>query len=223
MGRARDERDLLWRVCSRLVWWGFRAAFRLRPAGVAFVPAAGPAVLAANHVSALDGVVLAAVVSERRRRVVRFLVAAEFFRRWSVGWALRRFRQIPVRRGARDARALEEAISTVRGGALAGIFPEGTVNPGAGLLPGRSGVARIALTASAPVVPVGIWGTQHRWPRSGLHLRPPWRPRLAVVFGPPISPEGDPGDEADVAAFLERVMGGIARQVEAARALAEAR
>lgn len=221
--RARDERGLLWRLCSRLVWAGLRLAFRLRTAGTSFVPSSGPAVLAANHVSALDGVALAAVVSERRRRVVRFLVAAEFFRRRAVGWALRRFRQIPVRRGARDVGALEEAVSTVRRGALAGIFPEGTVNPGAGLLPGRPGVARIALAAHVPVLPVGIWGTQLRWPRSGLHLRRPWRPPLAVVVGPPIEPQGDPTVEADVAAFVGRVMDGIARQVEAARALAEAR
>ncbi len=219
----RDERGPLWRLSSRLVWWGFRLAFRVRVAGASFVPAEGPAVLAANHVSALDGVALAAAVSERRRRVVRFLVAAEFFERWSVGWALRRFRQIPVRRGARDAGALEEAISTVRRGALAGIFPEGTVNPGRELLPGRPGVARIALAAGAPVIPVGIWGTQLRWPRPGLHLRRPWRPPLALVFGPPIPPEGDPTREGDVAALVDRVMEGVARQVAAARVLAEAR
>lgn len=187
------------------------------------MPTSGPALLAANHVSALDGVVLAVVVSERRHRVTRYLAAAEFFERWTVGWALRLFRQIPLRRGERDAAALEEAVGAVRRGGLVGIFPEGRVGTGAELQAGHRGVARISLAAGAPVVPVGIWGTQHRWPRSGLHLRRPWRPSLAVVFGPPIPPEGDPADGSDVAAFVERVMRALVEQVEAARALAEAR
>jgi len=220
---TRDERGLLWRICSRLLWWALHLCFRVRVAGASFVPASGPAVVAANHVSALDGVVLAVVVSERRRRMTRYLAAAEFFERWTVGWALRRFRQIPLRRGERDAAALEEAVATVRAGALVGIFPEGRVGDGAELQPGHRGVARIALAAGAPVVPTGIWGTQRRWPRPGLHLRRPWRPGLAVVFGPPLPPEGDPGAEADLDAFVDRVMAAIADQVEAARALAEAR
>lgn len=220
---VRDERGALWRICSRLVWTAFRLCFRVRVAGASWVPWTGPAIVAANHVSALDGIALAAVVSERRRRVTRYLVAAEFFERWTVGWALRAFRQIPLRRGERDAAALEEAVATVRRGALVGIFPEGRVGDGAGLQPGRRGVARIAVAAGTPVVPTGIWGTQRRWPRRGLHLRRPWRPALAIVFGLPLAPEGDPGSEADLVAFVERVMAAIADQVEAARELAEAR
>jgi 1-acyl-sn-glycerol-3-phosphate acyltransferase len=67
-------------------------------------------------VSALDGLVLGLAVSERRKRVTRFLAAAEFFGKWRAGWALRLLRQIPVRRGARDAGALDEAVATVRAG-----------------------------------------------------------------------------------------------------------
>ncbi len=220
MSRAGDERDPFWRFASLVVGGIARACFRLRYAGTEHVPPTGAAIVAGNHVSALDGVVLGLAVSERRKRVMRFLAAAEFFERRAFGWALRRLRQIPVRRGERDTGALDAAVETIRRGALAGIFPEGKVNDGTELLPGRRGVARIALATGAPVVPAGVWGTQDRWPRSGLRWGRPWRPRLAVVFGEPIPPEGDPASDEDLDAFVGRVMAGIARQVEAARELA---
>ena len=214
-------------------WWLFgiavvgffsRIAFRLRVEGTDRVPRAGPAIVAANHVSALDGVVLALTTSSRSKRMTRFLVAAEFFRKIRFGWALRLYRQIPLRRGQSDQGALDVAVETIRDGALAGIFPEGTVNPepDAGLSRGRKGAARIALATGAPVVPVGIWGTQDRWPKSGLHVRRPWRPVVAVSYGEPISPNGAVDSDVDVQAFTDLVMAAIEEQTEQARKLAEA-
>jgi len=214
-------------------WWLFgiavvgffsRLLFRLRVEGADRVPSSGSAIVAGNHVSALDGVALALATGSRGRRMTRFLVAAEFFRKLWCGWALRLYRQIPIRRGARDQGALDVAIETIRGGALAGIFPEGTVNPEpeAGLLRGRKGAARIALATDAPVVPVGIWGTQARWPKPGLHLRRPWRPAVAISYGEPIPPKGDAGSAADVQAFADVITDAIAAQAERARELAEA-
>jgi 1-acyl-sn-glycerol-3-phosphate acyltransferase len=213
-------------------WWLFgiavvgffsRVLFRLRVEGADRVPSSGSAIVAGNHVSALDGVALALATGSRGRRMTRFLVAAEFFRKLWCGWALRLYRQIPIRRGVRDQGALDVAIETIRGGALAGIFPEGTVNPEpeAGLLRGRRGAARIALATDAPVVPVGIWGTQARWPKPGLHLRPPWRPAVAICYGEPIPPKGDAGSTADVQAFTDVITDAIAAQAERARELAE--
>jgi len=214
-------------------WWLFgiavvgffsRLLFRLRVEGADRVPSSGSAIVAGNHVSALDGVALALATGSRGRRMTRFLVAAEFFRKLWCGWALRLYRQIPIRRGARDQGALDVAIETIRGGALAGIFPEGTVNPepGAGLMRGRRGAARIALATDAPVVPVGIWGTQGRWPKLGLHFRRPWRPVVAISYGEPIPAKGDAGSAADVQAFADVITDAIAAQAERARELAEA-
>jgi 1-acyl-sn-glycerol-3-phosphate acyltransferase len=211
-------------------WWSFGLAavgwfvalcFRVRVVGVDRVPD-GPAVVAGNHVSALDGLLLAVATGRGARRMTRFLVAAEFFDKVRFGWALRLYRQIPLRRGAGDAGALQEAVRTVSGGALAGIFPEGLVNadPERGLQRGHSGVARIALATGAPVIPVGIWGTQRRWPRDGLHLHRPLRPRVALAYGAPIEPSGDPDSVDDVRGFTETVMAAIEEQVRAARELA---
>ena len=215
-------------------WWGaglallgpvLRLLFDLRWAGIDRVPRTGPAILAANHVSALDGVVLAYLVARHGNRPTRYLVAAEFFDRWFHGFWLRTFKQIPIRRGVNDSGALDEAVATVRSGAVAGIFPEGTVNPDPDgpMLRGRTGVTRIALAAGAPVIPVGIWGTQIRWPRTGLTVRRPFRPTVALAFGPPIDPTGDPSSIDHIQASAALVMTRIAEQTVAARTLAERR
>jgi 1-acyl-sn-glycerol-3-phosphate acyltransferase len=212
-------------------WWRFgvvvvggvvRMLFRVRVTGVDSVPIEGPGIAASNHVSVLDGIVLALVIARRRRRMTRFLTAAEFFRKPFYAWALRLYRQIPIRRGESDEGALDEAVRTVRAGALAGIFPEGKVNPvpEGPLQRGRTGVARMALATGAPVVPVGIWGTQRRWPRSGIRWERPFRTTIALEFGAPVTGEGDPDSPQDTQRLTELVMERIADGVGRARASA---
>jgi 1-acyl-sn-glycerol-3-phosphate acyltransferase len=77
---------------------------------------------------------------------------------------------------------------------------------GPDLLPGAKGAARIALSAGAPIVPVGIWGTQDRWPRWGFKRSGPLRTAVGLVYGAPIPPEGDPRSRADVRALTDRLM-----------------
>jgi 1-acyl-sn-glycerol-3-phosphate acyltransferase len=208
-----------WRFGLAVVGFVSRLLFRIRVTGAERLPARGPAIVAANHISMLDGVALALVTSHRSRRMTRFLVAAEFFAKPMVAWALRLYRQIPLERGRADTGALDEAVATIQAGALAGIFPEGTVNPDpeAGLQRGRSGVGRIALRTRAPVIPVGIWGTQARWPKSGLHIQPPWRSSVAIAYGEPIEPAGSADSVEDVQVFTDLVMTGIAKQVAEAK------
>jgi 1-acyl-sn-glycerol-3-phosphate acyltransferase len=196
----------------------------MRVNGAEHLPA-GAAIVAANHVSALDGPLLAVAIARTARRMTRFLVAAEFFRRRRTGWALRLYRQIPLRRGAGDAAALDEAIATVRSGALAGIFPEGRVNPApdAGLQRGHRGAARIALATGAPVIPVGVWGTQARWPPRGVRWHRPFRPSAAIALGPPLRLHGSVESIEDVDRGTREIMAAIEGQTRTARALAAAR
>lgn len=211
-------------------WWRFgvvpsvllaRLLFRVRVTGIHLVPLDGAAILAFNHISVLDGPCIAVETAWRRRRATRFLVAAELFDVPVCGWILRRYRQIPIRRGRRDRGALGEAVAAVRRGALAGIAPEGAVNPHPERLQRiRSGIARVALPADAPVIPVGIWGTHRRWPKGRRTWRPPFRPRLGIAFGEPIEPKGDVARQEDVDAFVERVHRALEDRLEGARALA---
>jgi 1-acyl-sn-glycerol-3-phosphate acyltransferase len=216
---AAGELNAWWRYGLLVVGPLVRLLFRVRVAGTEHVPARGPTILAFNHVSSLDGPVLAIEFGRRVRRPTRFLSAAEFFDRRFHGWVLRTFDQIPIRRGQSDAAALDEALHVLRGGSVVAIAPEGTVNEDPAMLGRiRSGVARLALPTGAPIVPVGIWGTQARWPRSGLRWGAPWRPRLAIAFGPPLLPDGDADVEGDIEALKDRLRDRLAEQVAIAQA-----
>jgi 1-acyl-sn-glycerol-3-phosphate acyltransferase len=218
-----EEFNLWWRVTIPLFLPLVRLLFRVRVDGVEHVPSSGPVIIAFNHVSVLDGPAMGLETVWRVRRRMRFLVAAEIYHKPIFGWIMRRYEQIPIRRGSGDAGALDVAIATVKGGAVAALAPEGRVDEHGGLQGlqrMRRGIARIALPTGAPIVPVGIWGTQDRWPRSGLSLRRPLRPRLGLAFGPPLLPLGDAASNEDMDALLERVRTALEEQVARARRLA---
>jgi len=159
-----------------------RLLFRPRTEGLDNVPSQGPAILAANHVSALDTLLLPLVV--RGRKVV-FLGKAELFDRRLSAWFFRSVGVIPVRRGqgTPGEAALRAGVEALRRGELVGIFPEGTRSPDGRLYRGKTGVARLALQAGAPVIPVAIEGTLEALP-PGRRL-PRARPVL-IRFGKPL-------------------------------------
>ncbi len=212
-------------------WWRFgllvvgplvRLLFRVRVTGLEHVPARGGIVVAFNHVSALDGPVLAVELGRATKRPPLFLVAAEFFAKRFHGWVLRTFDQIPIRRGESDGAALDAVLDALHDGSVVAIAPEGSVNPSPDSLQRvRRGVARLALPTGTPIIPVGIWGTQQRWPRAGLRWAAPWRPTVAIVFGPPLLPDGDVAVEADIEALTERLRDRLVEQVAEARSLVE--
>ncbi len=218
MPRARGTSSELngwWRLGLAVMGPAFGLFFRLEVRGGANIPREGAAILASNHRSVIDGVLLA-LVGARCVRATRFLVAAELFDLRIPGWALRRYGQIPIRRERQDTGALDAAVASLRSGSLAGIFPEGRVNNEPAMLRGRTGVARIALAAGAPVIPVGLWGTQARWPGSGIRFGFPLRPRVVVEIGAPVRPSGDGSSQDDVRALTDEVMRAI--QASAAQA-----
>lgn len=220
---GRGELNGWWRFSAALVAPLVRLLFRVHVEGEDRVPASGAAILAGNHVSTLDGIVLAVVVARRTRRMTRFLVAAEYFAKPWLRPLLRSYVQIPVRRGARDLEALAEAERTLRSGGLAGIYPEGGINenPALGLRRGHSGVARLAIATGTPIIPVGIWGTQVRWPWAGPTLQRPLRTGLGLVFGEPIAPPTGDASPGSVQGCTDLVMARIAELTERARGLAE--
>jgi putative phosphoserine phosphatase / 1-acylglycerol-3-phosphate O-acyltransferase len=138
-------------------------------AGLEHVPFRGPALLAANHRSYFDVAALA-VVAARIGRPVRFLGKRELFDAPMVGWVARALGGIPVDRGSGSRQPLRQAEEALRAGEVVIVLPQGTIPRGKAfydpVLVGRTGTARLAATTGAPVVPVGLWGTEQVWPRS---------------------------------------------------------
>ena len=201
----------------------FRCLFAWRIHGVGRIPSGGPALIAPNHMSFLDPLFFCLCVV-RRKRGIRFITAAEFFPKRGIGFFLRAMHQIPIKRGQRDTKALDDAKAALREGALVGIYPEGKINEHPSqLLPGRSGVARLAIETNTPILPAGIWGPQFRLPKSGVMWRRPLRTRVTIVFGDPIWP--DPTDESEdaIQRLTERVMEEIERLRVAAKGDTERR
>ncbi|MGH4025397.1 MAG: lysophospholipid acyltransferase family protein [Pseudonocardiaceae bacterium] len=164
------------------------ARLALRPSvhGAHFVPSTGPVILASNHLSFVDSVVIPLVLP----RPVTFLAKSEYFEGTGLsGWLSRRFflamGHVPVQRG--HGRAAWGAVRVAqgvlaRGGALA-IYPEGTRSLDGRLYRGRTGVARLTLLTGAPVVPVALAGTERVQPVGSRLPRP--HP-VTVRFGAPL-------------------------------------
>jgi 1-acyl-sn-glycerol-3-phosphate acyltransferase len=157
------------------------------------IPVEGGVVLAANHVSHADPVTFAHLVWDHGR-LPRFLAKAVLFQVFFVRWVLRSSGQIPVYRLTSDAaQAFRAAVSAVEQGQIVVVYPEGTLTRDPRLWPmrGRTGAARIALTAGVPVIPVAQWGAQDLlWPYTKRpHLLPPTKVYAKV---------GDPVDLDDL-------------------------
>src|SRR5919202_2124777 len=187
-----------------LAWWivgfVFRVVWRPRIIGVENVPRTGAVIIASNHQSFIDSVVIPIAVPRR----VRFLAKAEYFegkglRGRGTAAFFHLIDAVPVRRtGNRDSmRSLESALEVLREGTAFGIYPEGTRSRDGRLYRGRTGVGWLALTSGAPVVPVGLTGTDRVQPvgARGVRIAP-----VRVRFGPPV----DPADYAGLPAGRAR-------------------
>jgi 1-acyl-sn-glycerol-3-phosphate acyltransferase len=144
------------RILKAVVGTAARAGFRLRTEAMENVPGAGPAILAANHVSLLDAPLIEIVV----RRRVTYLAKAEYWDKWSKRWAFNLTGQIPVQRDTADASdAVTQGLRVLAYGGLLGLHPEGTRSPDGRLYRAKTGVARLAAGSGAPVIPIGVVGS----------------------------------------------------------------
>lgn len=194
--------------------------FRLDVEGLDNIPHEGPVIVASNHRSYLDGLVMAAAIS-RAGRKPRFLGKREIFDAPVIGQAARVAGQIPVDRGSGSQRPIEEALEALVLGECIVIFPQATIPRGeeffSSHLAAKTGVARLALQSGAPVVPVGLWGTERVWPRRRRLPKltaPLLRPTVHVRVGGPLylkAPEGRENEKRTLQRLARKVMDEVER------------
>lgn len=172
--------------------------------GAEHVPAEGGAILASNHLAVADSFFLPLLLP----RKVTFLAKREYFTAPGVTGRLKKIfftgmGQVPLDRsvGSAAMAAMETSIRLLREGHLLGIYPEGTRSPDGRLYKGKTGVARMALEAEVPVIPVAMIGTDRVNP-IGSRI---WRPRkVHIKIGEPLDFERYRGMSGD--RFIERSM-----------------
>jgi 1-acyl-sn-glycerol-3-phosphate acyltransferase len=185
-----------------------RVAWNTELVGRERVPAEGPVVLAANHVTLIDGPLLIGMAP----RPLHIITKQELFR-GPLGALLRWAGQIPVDR-AHGRAALQAGLGVLRRGGAVGIFPEG--NRGRGTVDDvRAGAAWLAVHGNAPVVPIAILGT--RLTGESLGHIPGLRRRLYMEVGEPILPAAEGPTRARIGATSDLLRDAMAALVDEAQ------
>lgn len=184
---AADER-------RGLSWW--MAIFVVKPIfvivrkrdwrGAELLPQTGGAILAANHISQIDPLLLGEMVLAQRR-IPAFLAKSTLFERGFVGWWFRQAGHIAVDR-AEGREGYEAAIAALRKGRVVLVYPEGSITKAEDGWPMdmKTGAVRLALETGAPLFPVAQWGAQKLLPAYSMRPRLLSRPRVTIQLGAPI-------------------------------------
>jgi 1-acyl-sn-glycerol-3-phosphate acyltransferase len=150
------------------------------------IPRDGPVILASNHTSNLDVIVIGSWLTPRLGRRIHWLGKKEVFAWPIVGWAAANGGVHPVDRGAADVEAFRLASRILDEGNILFVFPEGTRSQDGALAEGHDGVAALAIRTGAPVVPLGIAGSNRVWPKGQKLPRPGGH--VTVRVGSPFRP-----------------------------------
>ncbi len=178
------------------------------------VPKKGAAILASNHLSFIDSVLLPLELDRR----ISFLAKAEYFTGKGLkGWAVKNFMlatgQLPIDRsgGKASEAALNSGLAVLRRGELLGIYPEGTRSRDGRLYRGRTGIARMIVEGHVPVIPVAMVDTEKAMPVG--HKLPKVR-RVGIVIGEPLDFSrfaGLEGDRFILRSITDEIMYELAR------------
>jgi 1-acyl-sn-glycerol-3-phosphate acyltransferase len=179
-----------------VVWILISLLYRVRVEGLDKIPDEGPCLVAANHVSFIDALIIGGTV----RRPVRFVMYYKIFNIPVLSWIFRTARAIPIAGAKEDEtlmnRAFDEIDAALKAGEVVGIFPEGGLTPDGSIQPFRPGIEKILARTPVPVAPVALrnlWRSM--WSRRWLRLRMQrarlprrFRARIELVVGDLVPP-----------------------------------
>lgn len=207
---------LMYRIVRAILVPLLRLGWRWRFLDLHKIPATGPVIVAANHLSYFDpfGHVLCV---DAAGRVQRVFAKAELFKNPLLRGILRGSRMIPVQRGSGEQGPIDAARTALADGDVVVLYPEATLTKRPDLMPmeGKTGVARLALSTGVPVVPVAIWGSQWVIPQGSRRVRG-FRKLVMLKVGDPMDfsdlqgRDEDPDVRRDV---TDRVMKELERLV----------
>ena len=182
-----------------VVWMAIGALYKIRVRGMENIPEDGPVIIAANHVSFADPLILGGLI----RRPVRFVSYHKIYNIPLLRPIFRAAKAIPIAPAKEDAAVLARAYvldEVLIAGDVLGIFPEGGLTPDGSIQPFKPGIERILAKLPVPVVPVAVQGLwQSMWSKrdgtlNRARLPRRFRAEIEIVFGPPI-----PGKEVTAA------------------------
>ncbi len=196
MAGGMAEAPGLYRVLHKALPPIFDKWLSLQVEGAEHVPADSPAVLACNHLSFIDSLVLPVSVD----RPLYFLGKADYWDSWRTRWFFQSTGVVPVDRtgGDKAEAALQTGVRILESNELLGIYPEGTRSPDGRLYRGKTGPARIAITAGVPIIPCAVIGTDQAMPEGS---RVPRRRPVMVRYGRPMTLERYAGKADDPVAL----------------------
>lgn len=206
----------MYRLARAILVPFLRIGWRWRFIDLHKIPATGPVIIAANHISYFDPLCHVLCV-DSAGRIQRVFAKEELFRNPVLRWILGGARMIPVKRGSGEQGPVEAARGALADGDVIVLYPESTLTNRPDLLPmrGKTGVARLALSSGVPVVPVAVWGSQWVIPPGSKWIKG-WRKLCMLKVGDPMTFESllgkqdDPDARRDV---TDRVMKELERLV----------
>ncbi len=179
---APEQIPLLYRVCRRIIWLWLKIWLRYDVRHGDRVPTRGGCIVASNHASFLDPVVVGCGMMERH---VRFMARETLFEHWLADWWADGVGVVRIDRTRGDVAALKAALNVLcRGGAVC-VFPEGTRTTDGLLRVAQGGIGFLMAKARVPVVPAYVAGTFEAYPKGAMLVKPR---KVSVVYGEPIMP-----------------------------------
>lgn len=203
---------MLYAGCRGVVLLAGKLGWAVRAYDTDRVPDTGPVILAPTHRSFFDIPFMGFVTA----RPARFMAKAELFEHRGIGWFISQIGALPVRRGHADRAALAASFSALDQGAPLVVFPEGTRRSGPDIDHIEDGVAYLAMKTGAPIVPIGVAGTEEI-----LTRRVPRFTNVVMCVGNPIPVTPSEGrlDRVEMRAVVEQVRAGLQQEFDRAQEL----
>jgi 1-acyl-sn-glycerol-3-phosphate acyltransferase len=192
------------------VRFGARLYWRIRLEGIQNIPSKGPLIIAPNHVTYADPVIVWIPV----RLTVHFMAWDALFDVPGLSWLIRRLRAYPVQLASADPRAIRETVRLLRSNRAVMIFPEGGRTIDGRLQRFHLGAFRLACSLNVPVLPVTILGGHEAWPLGRTLPRPG---RLSIVYHPVIAPPDATDSRAAARTLARQVRDAIASRLPPAQ------